>query len=189
VPGAGRDEVFDRIHALDPAAIVLCEPNADHHTHSFFRRFESAWDHFSRTFHLIDQLDVAPRDRRAMKLFFTREIEDIVANDEAQRCERHEPVAAWVSRVTRNGFAAATDLADAARVPMSHIATSVHDGWVGLDFDGVTLVAIVCASKVASDRGVERSSSGGLAERVTDDGRFRPYSEGSDRRGVTARID
>jgi hypothetical protein len=189
VSGEGRDEVFDRIHALDPAAIVLCEPNADHHTQSFFGRFESAWDHFSRTFHLIDQLDVAPRDRRAMKLFFTREIEDIVANDESQRCERHEPVAAWVNRVTRDGFAAATDLADAARVPMSHIATSVHDGWVGLDFDGVTLVAIVCASKVASDRGVERPSSGGLAERVTDDGRFRQYAEGSDRHGVTARID
>ncbi|MDQ6635299.1 MAG: GRAS family protein, partial [Gemmatimonadota bacterium] len=178
--GEGRDEVFERLHALDPEAIVLCEPNADHHTQSFFRRFESAWDHFSRTFHLIDQLDIAPRDRRAMKLFFTREIEDIVANDESERCERHEPVAAWVNRLSRRGFGPASDLAGAAALRMSHIATSVHDGWVGLDFDGVTLVAIVCASRVVSDRPLERSSPGGSLERVTDDGRFRQYPSGGD---------
>jgi hypothetical protein len=187
--GDGRDEVFARLHELRPDAIVLCEPNADHHTHSFFRRFESAWDHFSRTFHLIDQLDVAQRDRRAMKLFFTREIEDIVANDESQRCERHEPVSAWVSRLTGNGFGPARDLVDVAQLSTPHIATSVHDGWVGLDFDGVTLVAIVCASRVASDRLVEHSPLRGSRERVTDDGRFRPYPSGGDMLTVTGRTD
>ena len=167
--GEGRDEVFERLHALDPDAIVLCEPNADHHTQSFFRRFESAWDHFSRTFHLIDQLDIAPRDRRAMKLFFTREIEDIVANDESERCERHEPVAAWVNRLTRSGFGPTRDLEETARLSAPHIATSVHSGWVGLDFGGVTLVAIACASRLASDQVVERPSFAGLVDRVTDD--------------------
>lgn len=187
--GEGRDEVFARLHALDPEAIVLCEPNADHHSQSFFRRFESAWDHFSRTFHLIDQLDIPARDRRAMKLFFTREIEDIVANDEAQRCERHEPVEAWVGRLSRRGFGPSRDLADTAQVRTPHISTSVHDGWVGLDFGGVTLVAIACASRVASDREVERPSRGPLGEGVTDDGRFRPYSDSRDGRTVAARTD
>lgn len=189
LPGDGRDEVFERLHALDPEAIVLCEPNADHHTASFFRRFESAWDHFSRTFHLIDQLDISPRDRRAMKLFFTREIEDIVANDEAQRCERHEPVSSWVNRLSREGFGPSRDLAETADLRMSHIATSVHDGWVGLDFEGVTLVAIVCAARVTSDKLVERGSFGGFTDRVTDDGRFRPYADGRDGRPLTARTD
>jgi hypothetical protein len=187
--GEGREEVFARLHTLHPEAIVLCEPNADHHTHSFFRRFESAWDHFSRTFHLIDQLDIAPRDRRAMKLFFTREIEDIVANVESERCERHEPVDAWVGRLTGNGFGPARDLSDVAQLSTPHIATSVHDGWVGLDFNGVTLVAIVCAARVVSDRFVDRSSAGGSLERVTDDGRFRQYPSGGDRVTVTGRTD
>jgi hypothetical protein len=189
VEGDGRDEVFFRLHALDPDAIVLCEPNADHHTHSFFRRFESAWDHFSRTFHLIDQLDIPSRDRRAMKLFFTREIEDIVANDESERCERHEPVTAWVNRLARPGFGPSRDLDETARLGSSHITTSVHDGWVGLDFDGVTLVAIVCASRVASERGVELPVGGGLQSSVTVDGRFRPYASSGGEISVTARTD
>ena len=49
-----------------------------------------------------------------------------------------------------------------------------------LDFDGVTLVAIVCASRVVSDRHVER---------VTDDGRFRQYPSGGDMRTTTTRTD
>jgi hypothetical protein len=163
----GRDAVFARLRSLDPDAIVLCEPNADHHNRSFVRRFESAWDHFSRTFHLIDQLDIAPRDRRTMKLFFTREIEDILTNDEAQRCERHEPVSAWVERLTRSGMATSRDLADAARIPASQIATSVHDGWVGLDFGGVTLVAIICAVRAPSDVAVALPYGVELASRVT----------------------
>jgi hypothetical protein len=115
-----------------------------------------------------------------MKLFFTREIEDIVANDESERCERHEPVTAWVNRLSRRGFGPACDLAGAAALRTSHIATSVHDGWVGLDFDGVTLVAIVCASRVVSDRHVER---------VTDDGRFRQYPSGGNMPTATTRTD
>ncbi len=175
--GEGREEVFARLRALDPDAIVLCEPNADHHNRSFVRRFENAWDHFSRTFHLIDQLDIAPRDRRAMKLFFTREIEDILANDEAERCERHEPVDAWSARLMRNGFAPTADLAHAAEVETSHIATSVHEGWVGLDFGGVTLVAIVCAVRGTSEARVALPRGVLPASLVTGPSRVRVYAD------------
>lgn len=146
---SGRDDVFARLHALNADAIVLCEPNADHHTESFFRRFESAWDHFSRTFRLIDGLDVSPRERRAMKLFFTREIEDILANDESTRCERHEPSSSWVDRLSRSGFYPAPDLHGVAAVDGSAIAASAHEGYVGLDFEGTTLVSILCATRTA----------------------------------------
>ncbi len=175
--GEGREEVFARLRGLDPDAIVLCEPNADHHDRSFVRRFESAWDHFSRTFHLIDQLDIAPRDRRALKLFFTREIEDILANDEAERCERHEPVSAWTARLARNGFAPTADLTHAADIPTSHITTSVHDGWVGLDFGGVTLVAIVGAVRGTSDAGVAIPAGVEPASLVTGRSGRRVYAD------------
>lgn len=152
---SGRDDVFVRLRALDPEAVILCEPNADHHTESFFRRFESAWDHFSRTFRLIDGLDVSPRERRAMKLFFTREIEDILANDEGTRCERHEPSGAWVRRLERSGFHAAPDLGGVAALDDAPIATSAHEGYVGLDYEGTTLVSIVCATRSAKPAPVE----------------------------------
>ncbi|NUO63927.1 MAG: GAI protein2C [Gemmatimonadaceae bacterium] len=153
---SGRDDVFARLRALDADAVILCEPNADHHTESFFRRFESAWDHFSRTFRLIDGLDVSPRERRAMKLFFTREIEDILANDEGTRCERHEPSGAWVERLTRSGFYPASDLDGVATVEGAAIAASAHEGYVGLDFEGTTLVSILCATRAAQPAPVER---------------------------------
>ena len=140
----GRDAVVARLRELDAEAVVLCEPNANHHTDSFFARFESAWDHFSRTFALIDRLDVGARERRAMKLFFTREIEDILANDDATRCERHEPTMAWVARLARSGFHPAEDLADCAGYEQL-ISRSAHRGYVGLDFEGATLVSIICA--------------------------------------------
>lgn len=146
---SGRDDVFARLHALNADAVVLCEPNADHHTESFFRRFESAWDHFSRTFRLIDELDVTPRERRAMKLFFTREIEDIIANDESTRCERHEPSSAWVERLARSGFYPAPDLQGVAALEGSAIEASAHEGYVGLDYEGTTLVSILCATRTA----------------------------------------
>jgi hypothetical protein len=65
----------------------------------------------------------------------------------------------------------------------------VHDGWVGLDFGGVTLVAIVCASRVASDRGVELPVGGGLQSGVTVDGRFRPYASSDGEIDVMVRTD
>lgn len=154
-PMGGRDAVFARLRAIDAEAVILCEPNANHHTNSFFHRFESAWEHFSRTFALIDRLDVTPRERRSMKLFFTREIEDILANDDDARCERHEPTMTWVARLARSGFHPSQDLTVAAG-PEEWITTSAHRGYVGLDFEGTTLVSIVAATRHASPRLTDR---------------------------------
>jgi hypothetical protein len=141
-----RDTVFRRLRALSPVAVVLCEPNVDHHTPEFFRRFENCWRHFSLTFELIGRLDgVSPGEQTAMKLFFAREIEDILGNAEESRCERHEPAETWVERFRRTGFAPATPSGAARGVAHPEIEVRAHEGYVGLDFRGETLVAVLCA--------------------------------------------
>jgi len=140
-----RDEVFRRIHGLGPAAVVLSEPSSNHHAASLVERFKAAYHHFGLTFQLIDELQVTPREAAAMKMFFAREIEDIVANAEESRCERHEPVEAWVRRLRGAGFAPHADFefARAHRHPLVRVVP--RDGYVALEYNDEPLVAVICA--------------------------------------------
>lgn len=99
-----RDEVFARIKALDPTVFVLVEPNSDHFHPDFFVRYKACWRHFHTMFDYIDRLAIPERDKSAMKLFFSREIDDILANKEELRAERHELTSSWVARLQRVGF-------------------------------------------------------------------------------------
>ena len=142
-----RDELFRRLRELDPDAVVLAEPNSNHHSSSLRERFLNAWYHFGLTFRLIDRLGVSREESAAMKMFFAREIDDIVANAEETRCERHENVETWVERLRRAGF---TPYADTgfARDFARHDAVRVtaREGYVGLDYADETLVAVICAT-------------------------------------------
>ncbi|HET7232261.1 MAG TPA: GRAS family protein [Longimicrobium sp.] len=141
-----RDQVFRRIRELDPDAVVLSEPSSNHHAASLVTRFQNAYHHFGLTFRLIDQLEVTPQEAAAMKMFFAREIEDIVSNAEETRCERHEPVDAWVQRLSRAGFTpyADFDFARALRHPLVRVAP--RDGYVALEYADEPLVAVICAT-------------------------------------------
>lgn len=141
-----RDDVFRRLRALEPDAVVLCEPSSNHHSSSLRKRFESAWYHFGLTFRLIDELEVSGEERAAMKMFFAREIEDILANAEETRCERHEPVDAWVARMRRAGFAPYTDFGFVRDFESEHVRLCPREGYVGLDYRDETLVAVLCAT-------------------------------------------
>ncbi len=141
-----RDDLFRRLRELDPDAVVLAEPSSDHHTSSLRARFENAWHHFGLTFRLIDRLGVGDAEAAAMKMFFAREIEDILGNDEEARCERHEPVEAWMERLRRAGFTPYADLGFARELPSEHVRVAPREGYVGLDYADETLVAVICAT-------------------------------------------
>ncbi|HEX8243144.1 MAG TPA: GRAS family protein [Longimicrobium sp.] len=141
-----RDRIFCRIRELDPDAVVLAEPSSNHHAASLVERFKAAWHHFGATFRLIDELEVEPWEAAAMKMFFAREIEDIVANGEATRCERHEPVESWVARLRRAGFTPYADLEFARETRHELVRVAPHEGYVGLDYADETLVAVICAT-------------------------------------------
>jgi hypothetical protein len=143
-----RDQVFRRIRALDPSALVLAEPSSNHHAASLVERFENAFKHFGLTFQLIDELEVTPAEAAAMKMFFAREIDDIVANAEESRCERHEPVEAWVERLRRAGFAPYADFDFARALRGDQVRVVPRDGYVALEYADEPLVAVICATGV-----------------------------------------
>jgi hypothetical protein len=140
-----RDEVFHRLRAVGAEAVVLCEPSSDHFTASLRERFANSWHHFGTTFRLIDSLGVTAEEAGAMKMFFAREIEDILASSEEHRFERHEPHATWIARMAEAGFAPAADLS-AVSAASGPVRVAARDGYVGLDYQDETLVAILCAT-------------------------------------------
>lgn len=146
-PGqAARDALFRRLRALEPDAVVLCEPSSNHDSSSLVERFEASWHHFGLTFRIIDGLQVEDREKSAMKMFFAREIEDILANAEETRCERHEPVHAWVRRFREAGFVPCAEWSAVNRQDTGPVRVAARDGYLGLDYGDETLVAILCAT-------------------------------------------
>jgi hypothetical protein len=141
-----RDDLFRRLRALEPDAVVLCEPSSNHDSPSLLERFEASWNHFGLTFRLIDGLDVGDREKATMKMFFAREVEDILANAEESRCERHEPVDAWVRRFREAGFTPCVEWDMVGRPTGGPVRVAARDGYLGLDYGDETLVAILCAT-------------------------------------------
>jgi hypothetical protein len=141
-----RETFFRRLRAFQPQAVILSEPNSNHRSVSLEERFLNAWQHFGLLFRLINTLDIPQRDKNAMKMFFSREIEDIVGTAEGQRYKRHELAATWVDRLRRTGYAPVCAMGDLATSPSPAIAINSYDGYIGVDYRDQTLVAVVCAT-------------------------------------------
>jgi len=100
-----RDAVLQRLRALDPALLVLSEPDVDHLEPGFYNRFRNCYAHFGAVFRALDALALAQRDRDALKVgFFGREVSDILSNPDAERSERHESAHSWLRRLNASGF-------------------------------------------------------------------------------------
>ena len=91
-PEAARDDVFRRLRSLNPRALILAEPNADHINPDLGARFDACWTHFRAMFQFVDGLQIEERDRSAIKLFFAREIDDILANAEVPRSAKRTEI-------------------------------------------------------------------------------------------------
>ncbi|HZG88047.1 GRAS family protein [Paenibacillus sp.] len=141
-----KDAVLRRIFSLAPRIVTLSEPDTDHQTPNNLLRFDHSWHHFSSVFQLLDTLEMTPEENRAVKIFFAREIEDIIASPEHLRCERHERTEDWIARLRKAGFAASPEL---AAVPVPGLAgVTFHRGeWhIGLaTAGGVNLTSMICA--------------------------------------------
>lgn len=145
-PLTARSAAIDALASLEPAAIVLCEPHSDHQHEDLERRFEWCLWHYGTVFALIDRLEVTASERKAMKLFFAREIDDVLGEREQSRCERHEPVARWMERLERAGLRSATGF-EAAAADFAHgVRIRASDGHAEICVDGDCLVAVLCVA-------------------------------------------
>jgi hypothetical protein len=145
-PGPSRDVLFHRLASLAPEVVVLCEPSSDHDAPSLRERFAASWRHFGLTFRIIDGLDIPEAEKNSMKLFFAREIEDIVSAAEDARCERHQPAETWVARLREAGL---TPMRDFGRVRVPEggtVRVAPRDGYLSLEAEDETLVAVICAT-------------------------------------------
>lgn len=150
--GVDRQDIFHRLRAVEPSAVVLCEPNSDHATDSLLQRFQNVWHHFSHNFDLVDELDLPPRERNGIKLFFGRELEDILGTvDDTQRYERHERVETWLERLRNAGFSPAPARLLEGSWSFPHPAVHVRPGpgYVGVGFREEMLVPVLCATAEA----------------------------------------
>ena len=143
--GEARDRFFARLRTLEPGAVVLCEQSSDHLEGDLQARYESCRRHYGALFELIDAVDAPVEDRAAMKLFFGREIDDILGGDEDTRVERHETSEAWLARLTRAGFVAASGFEAATGTVAADLRVAGGPGHATLCAGDNELVSVICA--------------------------------------------
>ncbi|MFN4144911.1 MAG: GRAS family protein [Runella sp.] len=99
-----RLETLTCLNALHPTALILTEPNSDHFTRDYARRFANAAHHYGILFEVIDRLAILPKEKTALKLFFSREIDDILGLPEDVRVEKHSATYQWSKWLKDSGF-------------------------------------------------------------------------------------
>lgn len=144
-PAEERTAVLRRLAALHPIAIVLCEPNSDHFEPDLRKRFEHCLWHFGTVFRLIDRLDISLGDKAAMKLFCAREIDDVLANAEMVRTERHEPTTRWLERLRDVGLHPATGFERLAARLERGLDVVAAEGFAGITIEGELVGSILVA--------------------------------------------
>lgn len=171
-PSETRDQVFRRVRTLNPVAMMLLEPDSDHLNPDFASRYVACRRYFGTIFGLVDRLPIDERTRSAVQLFFAREIEDILANAEETRAERHETAAAWAARLERTGYTALKALPYRLPAAVDAVAIAAGASAVDLVVDGVGLASMICA--LGDAEGIEWVDTLRPGERVFDESAAAP---------------
>lgn len=101
---AQREAVFGYIRDLAPKAFILSEPVSDHFEPHYATRFHNAVTHYGLVFEVIDSLDITHKEKAALKLFFSREIDDVLGHTEAVRVEKQYATHQWLELFRTTGF-------------------------------------------------------------------------------------
>lgn len=101
---AQRKAVFETLKNLNVDAFVLSEPNSNHFEPAYQKRFQNCVNHYGVLFQIIDTLPITTTEKAALKLFFSREIDDVLGNTEEVRVEKHFATEQWVQLFEETGF-------------------------------------------------------------------------------------
>lgn len=145
---ADRMRVIADIKSLQPAAFLLIEPNVNHFTNDLAARILNSYEHFISLFRVIDRLEASNDDKNGLKLFFGRELEDILSKaDDEERYEKHEPVSAWLHRLKKAGFSTTTSpLVTEATEVLGVTVQPFEKGYVGFSEKAETVLSVIFAS-------------------------------------------
>jgi len=147
-PDARRKRLLAQIHSLKPTFFVLCEPDSDHFAADVKQRFAESWRHYTTVFRLIDQCEINAQEKRSLKVFFSREIEDVLGAPETDRIERHERTSSWIQRLQSAGFSSANAL-QPKDLPSWPLLTTQMDEWqIGLSEGNINIVSVICATSL-----------------------------------------
>lgn len=141
-----RLDVIKMLRSVNPMGIVLIEPNIDHFEPDFKRRFQNCFQHFYHIFQVIDNLSVDSKAKNGLKLFFGREIEDIMGKKNEDRYEKHEPAFRWIEKLNNCGFIVRNNFLDDLVDIGNGIETSfIDEGFLGFTYKAETVLSIIYA--------------------------------------------
>lgn len=143
-----RRRTIAGIKQLNPDAFLLIEPNSNHYEPDFFKRFQNCYNHFNAIFQVIDQIQmISNQEKNALKLFFGREIEDIIGKDDKDRYEKHELASTWIARLEDNDFSISEAFENFPTDAGSGVAIRYHpEGFLGFTHENETVLAVICAN-------------------------------------------
>lgn len=141
-----RDFVLDNMRDAEPRGILLIEPNIDHFEPDFHKRFKNCFQHFYHIFLVIDNLDIDRDAKNGLKLFFGREIEDIIGKTNEERYEKHEPAYRWIEKLKKSRFQMQNQfLKELPKVNSGIKLNYNEEGYLGFTYKEETVLSIMYA--------------------------------------------
>jgi hypothetical protein len=143
-----RSETINRVKDMNPGAFILIEPNVNHYEPDFYQRFKNCYRHYHHVFQVIDRIeDISNSDKNALKLFFGREIEDVIGKEEKDRFEKHQPATHWIEMLKENNFTIKNDfLKDPVEAGCGVEINYHREGFLGFTHGDETVLAVICAN-------------------------------------------
>lgn len=141
-----RTKVLKMLRSINPKGIVLIEPNIDHYEPDFQKRFQNCYQHFYHIFQVIDSLEIDKNSKNGLKLFFGREIEDIIGKTNEERYEKHEPAFRWIEKLNESNFKNKNNFLKDLPNINSGIKLKYHkEGYLGFTYKEETILSIIYA--------------------------------------------
>lgn len=141
-----RNDTIAKIKLLNPKAFILIEPNVNHFTSNFSARFYNCYNHYYNIFMVIDRLDIHEKDKQSLKLFFGREINDVIGKEEKDRYEKHELAVDWISRLETYGFTMKPEMLISPVKEDAGVLIHQHNaGYLGFTNEEETVLAVIFA--------------------------------------------
>lgn len=142
-----RQAVIKSVKKLNPDAFILIEPNVNHFETDFATRFMNCYQHYYNIFMVIDRLDIDAKDKTGLKLFFGREIEDVIGKEEKDRYEKHEKAISWIQRLEGCGFQLNHSILKSPVESEAGVKIQYHkEGFLGFTNETETVLAVMCAN-------------------------------------------